>query len=159
MNTWCMAVGAGVLSLLGSALAPRSADAADASSAPPALTGNPTSTPAEAEIPFARRNIFDWVADGYKGIWVQAIGKQWYYGTFLSPCYDLPFREGVAFRFGPGGELDKWGAVIVPHYPECLFKSFTLSDGPPRAKKKTQSPPAPAPAPPRSPAPPSGAAS
>jgi hypothetical protein len=154
MNTLCIAVGVSAFSLLGSAFALRTADAAEAA---PALAGNSARATAEASIPFARRSISDWVADGDKGIWVQGSGRQWYYGSFLSPCLDLPFRNGVGFRFGPGGELDKWGAVIVPHYPQCLFKSFVVSDGPPRAKKKTQPPAATKPPPPPSAAPPSGA--
>jgi hypothetical protein len=122
------------------------AHAADA--APPsALAGTPQAAPApEASLPFARRNIWNWEADGEKGIWVQAIGHQWYYGKFLAPCTDLPFRIGVHFRFGPSGELDKWSAVVVPHYPVCSFISFTSSDGPPKKGKK---PPAAAPAPSR----------
>ena len=141
MNALCIAVAVRVsaLTLTGSALALPTANAADAPAAPPALAGNSTSAPQEGSIPFARRNIFDWVADGDKGIWVQAIGRQWYYGTFLSPCLELQFRNGVGFRFGPSGELDKWGAVVVPHYPECRFTSFTVSNGPPRAKKKAPS--------------------
>ena len=114
--------------------------AADAPGPTPAPGSAPSTAPAEASIPFARRNIFNWEADGDKGMWVQAIGRQWYYASFLSPCFDLQFRERVGFRFGPSGELDKWGAVIVPHYPECVFKSFTLSAGPPSAQKKKQAP-------------------
>jgi hypothetical protein len=113
------------------------------------IAGTPGAAAAEASIPFARRNIWNWEADGEKGIWVQAIGRQWYYGKFLSPCTDLPFREGVHFRFGPAGELDKWGAIVMPHLPECIFTSFTLSDGPPhRNKRKPPALTAPAPAPP-----------
>jgi hypothetical protein len=154
MNTLRIAVIA--TGLIACVLAVKAAGAADAP-APPAVAATPNTPLPEASIPFARRNIFNWVADGEKGIWVQAIGRQWYYGTFLSPCYGLPFREGVAFRFGPSGELDKWGAVIVRRSPVCVFRSFTASDGPPQAKKKTK-PPA-ATTPPPTPAPPAGPAS
>jgi hypothetical protein len=95
----------------------------------------PSAAPAQASLSFASTNIFTWESDGEKGIWVQAIGHQWYYGTFMSPCTGLQFHNGVHFRFGPNGELDRWGAVIVPHVPECFFKSFTVSDGPPTLKK------------------------
>jgi len=139
MNTLRIAITA--TGLIACAFAVNAACAADAP-APPAVAVTPNTPLPEASIPFARRNIFNWVADGQKGIWVQAIGRQWYYGKFLAPCYDLPFREGVAFRFGPSGELDKWGAVIVRNSPECMFTSFTTSDGPPKPKKKTK-PPAP----------------
>jgi hypothetical protein len=142
---------------LGSALAAIPiANAADAPSAP-ALAAPPKAT--EAEIPFARKNVWNWQADGEQGIWVQALDHQWYYGKFMTPCIDLPFRIGVGFRYGPQGELDKWGAVIVPHFPECIFTSFTHSDGPPNSKKRKPSAVAPAtPAPSSAPSAASGAA-
>jgi hypothetical protein len=120
--------------------------AADAPPSPPPALASLPNAPAlpEATLPFARRSIWNWEADGQKGIWVEALGHQWYYGKFLSPCTELPFRNGVHFRFGPSGELDKWSAIIVPHYPECSFISFIRSDGPPRNVKK---PPAVVPAP------------
>jgi hypothetical protein len=89
---------------------------------------------APASIPFASRNIFTWQADGEKGIWVQSNSRKWYYGEFMAPCWGVQFREGVRFKFGPAGELDRWGAIIIPDVPECLFKSFTLSPGPPPKK-------------------------
>jgi hypothetical protein len=119
-----------------------------ASSASFAADAAPAAVPPEASIAFARKNIWNWQADGDRGIWVQSLDHQWYYGAFLAPCIDLPFRQGVGFRFGPSGELDKFGAVVVRHYPECVFKSFTRSDGPPHAKKAKPSAGAPvAPAP------------
>ena len=118
------------------------------SSAALAADAVPAAAPPEASIPFARKNIWNWQADGEKGIWVQSLDHQWYYGTFMSPCIDLPFKLGVGFRYGAAGELDKFGAVIVRHFPECWFKSFTHSEGPPKAKKGKPSAPAPgAPAP------------
>jgi len=88
-----------------------------------------------ASIPFASRNIFTWQADDENGIWIQTINRKWYYGTFMSRCDGLEFREGVHFKFAPGGELDRWGSIIIPHVPECFFKTFTVSDGPPSPKK------------------------
>lgn len=104
--------------------------------------------PAEASLAFARKNIWNWEADGQQGIWVQDIGHQWYYGKFMAPCIDLPFREGLDFRFGPSGELDKFSAIVIRHEPPCNFISFTRSDGPPHAHKgRAQAAPAPTAAP------------
>jgi hypothetical protein len=134
------------ITAVASLITSHAAQAADAPPSPPSALGSVpnASAPPEATLPFARRNIWNWEADGQKGIWVQALGHQWYYGKFLSPCTELPFRNGVHFRFGPSGELDKWSAIIVPHYPECSFISFILSDGPP---KKVKKPPAGVPTP------------
>lgn len=114
------------LSVAGLSLGTFPADGSDAVAAPPATA---------ASIPFAADNIFNWQADGEKGIWVQAVNRKWYYGTFMSPCNGMPFREGVHFKLAPSGELDRWGAVIIPHYPGCFFKTFVQSNGPPDSKK------------------------
>lgn len=102
----------------------------------PGATGQ--TPPAEVTLAFARRNIWNWEADGQKGIWVEDIGHRWYYGKFMAPCIDLPFREGVAFRFGPAGELDKFGGLEMRGFGPCNFISFTRSDGPPHPKKKSK---------------------
>jgi hypothetical protein len=104
--------------------------------------GAPTVPMPEVTLAFARRNIWNWEADGQKGIWVEDLGHHWYYGKFMAPCIDLPFREGVAFRFGPAGELDKFGGLDMPHFGPCNFISFTRSDGPPHAKKPGKASPA-----------------
>jgi hypothetical protein len=143
MNTLRTAAAFGLSAAIALAVGPP-LHAADAPPSP-ALAATPHPPIPEASIPFARKNIWNWQADAEKGIWVQAIGHQWYYGKFMAPCIDLPFKSGVHFRFGPAGELDKWGAVIVAHFPECVFTSFTLSDGPPSSKKGK--PPAGAPTP------------
>lgn len=131
---------------IGTSIAGIGASYAEDAQTPSMLNGSPNAQPLpEATLSFARKNIWNWEADGQKGIWVETIGHQWYYAKFLSPCIDLPFRIGVRFRFGPSGELDKFGAIIVPHYPECSFISFTRSDGPPTKAKKPQ-PVTPAPA-------------
>jgi hypothetical protein len=101
---------------------------------------------------FARRNLWNWEADGEKGIWVQGIGHEWYYGKFMAPCFDLPFRDGVSFKFGPSGELDKFSAIVIRRNPPCNFISFTRSDGPPHAKKG-KAPAATAPVPSATPSP------
>lgn len=106
------------------------------------LTGvgsaNASNSPAfgsEGSIPFAAHNVFTWQADGDKGIWIQAVGGTWYYGTFNFPCQGLQFRDGVGFKYGPQGELDKWTEVHVRrNSAPCLFKSFLVSPGPPSSK-------------------------
>ena len=121
------------------------AGAADEAATVPNTAAAPAS---EATLSFARSNVWNWEADGDKGIWVQGIGREWYYGKFMSPCIDLPFRDGVGFRYGPSGELDKFSAVVIRHQPPCNFISFTRSAGPPHAQKgKAQAGAGPAPAP------------
>ena len=39
--------------------------------------------------------INDWHADGTRGIWVQGIHRDWFYGTFMTACtgLDTPMRS------------------------------------------------------------------
>lgn len=87
---------------------------------------------ANARIAFADHGaISDWRADREKGVWVQANNRQWYYATFMAPCNGLNFAHTIGFDTGPMGSLDSWGAVLVPRWGKCTFKSFEPSDGPP----------------------------
>ncbi len=115
-------------------------------------TAGPTSGPPEATIAFAAHNgIEDWEADGTKGLWIQARGRHWYYAKFFAPCSGLQFRNGLQFKFGPGGELDRYSEIYTRDTGRCAFKSLVASDGPPR-KVKTEKPAAATPAAPAAPA-------
>jgi hypothetical protein len=96
----------------------------------------------EANIPFAEHRIFTWEADGDKGLWVQTTDRNWYYGKFFAPCFGLQFREGLRFKFGPSGELDRWGEILRVDHTNCLFSSFVTSLGPPRPQKAVPAAPA-----------------
>jgi hypothetical protein len=111
-------------------------------------------------IPFAdRHGIENWEADGDRGLWIQSRDRKWYYARFFAPCFGLPFREALRFKFGPGGELDRWSEVYTRDSGRCAFTSLVASEGPPpkvKAAKPVATPAAPAaasPAPPASPPP------
>src|SRR5262245_54634578 len=81
----------------------------------------------EAEIHFANLGgIWDWRADGDKGLYVQGRDRQWYYATLMSPCFDLPFAERVGFVTEPGGDFDKFSAILVNHH-DCQVISLVKS--------------------------------
>ena len=93
--------------------------------------------PPEASIPFAAHDgIVDWEADGSKGLWIKARGNHWYYARFFAPCAGLQFHYGLRFKFGPGGELDRFGEVYTRDSGHCAFTSLVASDGPPPKPKK-----------------------
>jgi len=98
-------------------------------------------TPAvRAEIPFANHGgIRDWAADRERGLWVQALNKQWYYATFMGPCNGLNFAHSLAFDTRPVGTFDRWSTVIVPGRQRCVIQKLVPSDGP---KAEEASPPA-----------------
>jgi hypothetical protein len=91
----------------------------------------------EAAIPFADHGgINNWEADGNRGLWVQSSHNKWYYGTFAAPCFGLQFHETLKFRFSPSGSLDRYSQIETRDPGgNCWFKSFTASEGPPKADK------------------------
>jgi Family of unknown function (DUF6491) len=113
-----------------------------------AAAASPPAGPPEATIPFAAHDgIEDWEADGSKGLWIKARGRHWYYARFFAPCSGLQFRNGLQFKFGPGGELDRFGEIYTRDTGRCAFTSLVASGGPPPKPKKA------APAAPATPAP------
>ena len=113
-----------------------------------------TDKPAPAQnltIPFAdHHGIEDWQADGDRGLWILARDRKWYYARFFAPCFGLSFHESLRFKFGPGGELDRWSEVYTHDSGRCAFTSLVASDGPPRKPKAVK--PVGAPATPATPA-------
>jgi hypothetical protein len=90
----------------------------------------------EASIPFAARGgIRDWAADGERGLWVQAVNRNWYYAQFMGRCVGLGFATALGFDTGAQSVFDRWSAVIVPGYSRCTLASLTPSEGPPPRKR------------------------
>ena len=116
LSSW-KAIGAAV-TLAGAAFA-FGADNAAASAGPPA-------------IQFADQGgIYDWRANGDRGIWVQAVNRQWYYASFIGTCYGLDNAQRVGFLFGPSGQFDRWSSIIVPRESHCFVRTFDHSGAPP----------------------------
>ncbi len=95
-----------------------------------------TAHTASAGIPFTEfGNIYDWRADGSKGIYIQSDDRKWFYATFMFPCDELPFAEHVGFRSAPPLPLDKFDSIQVRDQT-CYFKTFDHSPGPPGTAPK-----------------------
>ncbi len=91
----------------------------------------------EASIPFIRvNNLYNFEADGTRGVWLQVQSQLWYYAQTSGPCQELPFaqRLGVDTRFG-GNSLDRTGTLLVDGQ-RCPLTSLVASDGPPPKEKK-----------------------
>ncbi|MGH8253333.1 MAG: DUF6491 family protein [Steroidobacteraceae bacterium] len=117
--------------LLATALGLAAATCASAGAA-----ANQPAHPPEATVPFAANGgIENWEADGNKGLWIQVRGRHWYYAKFFAPCPGVQFHEGLGFKFGPSGELDRWSEVFTRDTGRCAFTSLVTSDGPPRKVK------------------------
>src|SRR3546814_21018186 len=68
----------------------------------------------EASIPFVNHGgIRDWRDSGRDAIYVQDQHRQWYRGTFIGPCTDLPFTEAIGFETRGPDTFDRFGSHIV----------------------------------------------
>ena len=93
----------------------------------------------ETSIPFIGTiGLYNFEADGDRGVWLQDQQRRWYYATVVGPCTGLPFavRIGVDTRFG-GNQLDRTGTLLVDRQ-RCPINSLVASNGPPPKVKKAK---------------------
>lgn len=81
-------------------------------------------------------NVYDWEADGNRGIYVQTLSKHWYYARLFAPCLNLPFADRVGFVVEPAsGSFDKFSSIVVQG-ETCPVRSLRKS-GPPPSRSKS----------------------
>ena len=75
--------------------------------------------------------LHDWLADGERGLWVQADDLRWFYARFAHACHGLA-TNSVQFDTRGSGHIDSGSAVIVPGSGRCAVLNFVPSRGPPK---------------------------
>ncbi len=125
--------------------APASIVLAAADTTPPASSAAaaPAAAP-EAQIPFAKRNIWNWQVVDDQTVLIQDQGRRWYKATLFGHCIDLPFAQRIAFDSNPGGTFDKFSAILV-RGQRCPLRSLVATAAPPKKSKVKKPDPAPAP--------------
>jgi hypothetical protein len=104
----------------------------------------PAAAPApEAQIAFAKRNIWNWQVVDDQTVLIQDQGRRWYKATLFSRCIDLPFADRIAFDSSPSGTFDKFSAILV-RGQRCPLKSLIETSAPPKKVKAKRPDPAPA---------------
>ena len=96
----------------------------------------PAAAPAakEARIPFASM-VRDYRAEDRDVIYLRA-GRDWYRGTFVAPCQELPWAWNIRFDNSPGIDaIDRFSTVIA-RGERCRLSSLVKIDGQPPAKAK-----------------------
>jgi hypothetical protein len=133
--------------LIGTMLAASTHIAAAADNTTPAAAGSAAAAPAplpEAQIPFAKRNIWNWQVVDDQTVLIQDQGRRWYKATLFSHCINLPFADRIAFDSNPGGTFDKFSAILV-RGQRCPLRSLVESPAPPKKSKDKKPDLAPAP--------------
>jgi hypothetical protein len=120
------------------------ASAADDPALPAAasVAAAPASVP-EAQIPFAKRNIWNWQVVDDQTVLIQDQGRRWYKATLFGHCINLPFANTIAFDSNPGGTFDKFSAILV-RGQRCPLSSLVATDAPPKKQKAQKAAAAPA---------------
>jgi hypothetical protein len=117
--------------------------ATDTAPPPPSSAAAPAPAP-EAQIAFAKRNIWNWQVVDDQTVLIQDQGRRWYKATLFSRCIDLPFADRIAFDSNPSGTFDKFSAILV-RGQRCPLKSLVETSAPPKKAKAKKPDPEPAP--------------
>jgi|HubBroStandDraft_6_1064221.scaffolds.fasta_scaffold413813_2 hypothetical protein len=121
------------------------ARAADELAPPPASSAAAAPAPApEAQIPFAKKNIWNWQVVDDKTVLIQDQGRRWYKATLFGTCINLSFTERLAFDSSPSGTFDKFSAILV-RGERCPLRSLVQTSAPPKKAKAKKPDPDPTP--------------
>jgi hypothetical protein len=115
----------------------------DTAPPPPSSAAAPAPAP-EAQIAFAKRNIWNWQVVDDQTVLIEDQGRRWYKATLFSRCIDLPFADRIAFDSNPSGTFDKFSAILV-RGQRCPLKSLVETSAPPKKVKAKKPDPEPAP--------------
>jgi hypothetical protein len=76
----------------------------------------------------------DWLADGERGLWLQAVNLRWFYARFAHACRGLGATNSLSFDTRGSDNIDSRSAVVVPGRARCMVLSFLPSQGPPKSR-------------------------
>lgn len=85
---------------------------------------------AAASVP--RAEMRHWLADGERGLWIQAASLKWFYARFAGVCHGLNSTNSLVFDTRASGKIDRTSSVVVPGRGRCLVQSFAPCGGPPK---------------------------
>jgi hypothetical protein len=74
----------------------------------------------------------NWLADGERGLWIQAGNLRWFYARFNGVCRGLNSTNSVVFDTRASGKIDRATSVVVPGRGRCTVETFKASGGPPK---------------------------
>ena len=74
----------------------------------------------------------DWLADGERGLWIQAGDLSWFYARFAHACEGLSATNSLLFDTRGSDSIDSTSAVVVPGGGRCTVLTFVPSAGPPK---------------------------
>ena len=79
-----------------------------------------------------RAELRHWVADGERGLWIQAGNLKWFYVRFTGACPGLNSTNSLVFDTRAAGNIDRTSSVVVPGRGRCIVQTLAPSGGPPK---------------------------
>ena len=74
----------------------------------------------------------NWLADGERGLWIQAGNLEWFYARFSEACHGVNSTNSLVFDTQLSGNIDRTTSVVMPEGGRCMLRSFAPSGGPPK---------------------------
>jgi hypothetical protein len=78
-----------------------------------------------------RAEMMNWLADGERGLWIQANSLKWFYGRFRGACQGVNSTNSLAFNTPASGKIDRTSSITLPGGGRCRLQSLVPSGGPP----------------------------
>jgi hypothetical protein len=79
-----------------------------------------------------RADMLNWLADGERGLWIQANNLRWFYARFTDACRGLNSTNSLVFDTRVLGKIDQAASVLVPGHGRCKVQTLAPSSGPPK---------------------------
>jgi hypothetical protein len=77
-------------------------------------------------------DLINWLADGERGLWIQANTLKWFYARFAGVCHGLNSTNSLVFDTRASTKVDRTSSVVVPGRGPCRVQTLVPSSGPPK---------------------------
>jgi hypothetical protein len=75
-------------------------------------------------------DLINWLADGERGLWIQANNLRWFYASFAGVCRGLNSTNSLVFDTRASSKIDRTSSVIVSGHGPCRVQTLVPSSGP-----------------------------
>jgi hypothetical protein len=80
----------------------------------------------------SRADMLNWLADGQRGLWIQAGNFKWFYARFANICPGLQSTNSLVFETGASNRIDRTSSISVSGQRRCKVQTLVPSNGPPK---------------------------
>jgi hypothetical protein len=84
----------------------------------------------EGNISFpAQGGIRNFRADNDRGVWLEDRQRNWYYASFLGPCPEIRFAQGIGIDTRGSARFDRFSKILVGDNA-CAIATLVTADKP-----------------------------